>query len=459
MPMERHFDGLRRTERGRLFTMSDMRERSGGNPMRRVVVTGLGVVAANGIGREAFWEACKNGTSGVGPITSFDASTFPVQIAAEVKNFNIADYLPEGHRKSLKIMGRAARFGVGAAAMALSDSGLDLMRENPETIGVVMGAGLIPIDLNEITPLLVAAATEDGGLDPAKMNTKVDSPLFPMWILKYLPNMVAAHISMAFNAQGPNSTVVTACVAGTQAIGEGFRLVARGDAEVVIAGGADSRMDPLLLMAYTALNTLSRGTRPPRELSRPYDRLRDGFVLGEGAGVLILEEYERAKKRNAPIYAEVLGFGSSFDAYSITKPDPEGKGGARAITAALREAQIDHREVDYINAHGTSTRLNDLMETAAVKRVFGEDARAVPLSSIKSMIGHSIGAAGAIEAVALSLTLRDGVIPPTINLTHPDPACDLDYTPNTARDDQTKIALSTSFGFGGQNGALVMRAI
>jgi 3-oxoacyl-[acyl-carrier-protein] synthase II len=237
-------------------------------------------------------------------------------------------------------------------------------------------------------------------------------------------------------------------------------MVARGEADVVIAGGSDSRLDPLLLMAYTALGTLSRRIDlPPQEVSRPFDRLRDGFVLGEGSGILILEEYDRAKKRGANIYAEVLGFGSSFDAYSVIKPDPEGKGAARAIRNALDEARIDRSEIGYINAHGTSTRLNDQMETAAVKKVFGdEEARAIPISSIKSMIGHSIAASGAIEAVALAMSLSESVVPPTINLTNPDPSCDLDCVPLTARDHSPRLALSTSFGFGGQNGALVMKA-
>jgi 3-oxoacyl-[acyl-carrier-protein] synthase II len=236
-------------------------------------------------------------------------------------------------------------------------------------------------------------------------------------------------------------------------------MLARGEADFVLAGGADSRIDPLLLMAYTALGTLSRADRPPEELSRPFDRLRDGFVLGEGAGVVMLEDLEHARARGATIYAEILGFGSSFDAYSITKPDPEGKGGARAIAGALREARIAPSDIGYINAHGTSTRLNDVMETMAIKRVFGEGAHDIPISSVKSMIGHSIGAAGAVEAVVLALVLSSGVIPPTINLTHPDPVCDLDYIPHTAREIAPKVALSTSFGFGGQNGALIMRAV
>ncbi len=427
--------------------------------MRRVVITGLGVVAPNGIGKDAFWSACVNGRSGISRISAFDASSFPIKVAGEVKDFDPMPFVPESSRKSLKIMGRAARFGLGAAGLAVIDSALEFSRENPEKIGVCMGGGVVPIDMAEIMPLLMQVADEKGNFDLNRLDPRNGTPLFPLWLLKYLPNMVSAHISMAFNAQGPNSTITTACVAGTQAVGEGFRMVARGEIDVCFAGGADSRLDPLLLMAYTALGTLSRANLPPEEVSRPFDRLRDGFVLGEGAGVLILEEYEHAHERGAKIYAEVLGFGSSFDAYSITKPDPQGNGGARAIRNALQEARVNPDDIGYVNAHGTSTRLNDVMETSAVKNVMGHKARKVPISSIKSMIGHSIGASGAVEAVALAMTLSDGVAPPTINLTNPDPACDLDYVPNVARDYAPKIGLSTSFGFGGQNGALVMKAI
>ncbi len=271
--------------------------------------------------------------------------------------------------------------------------------------------------------------------------------------------MVAAHISMMLNAQGPNSTITTACVAGTQAVGEAFRLIARGEADVVFAGGADSRIDPLLLLAYSAVGALSRSDRPPAEVSRPFDGRRDGFVLGEGAGVLVLEELKRARRRDAVIYAEVLGMGASFDAYSVLRPDPDAAGAARAIDWALREARVDPEDVDYINAHGTSTHLNDVMETTAVKRVFGERARKLPLSSLKSMIGHLIGAAGAVESVALALTLKQGAVPPTINLTQPDPECDLDYVPHSAREMRVRTGISTSFGFGGQNAALVMRGV
>jgi 3-oxoacyl-[acyl-carrier-protein] synthase II len=425
--------------------------------MRRVVVTGVGVVAPNGVGKEAFWSACVNGTSGVGPIRSFDTTTLPVRVAGEVPEFDVTPFLPSIHRKSLKIMGRGARFGVAAAGLAVRDSGLDLSRVNPERVGVVMGGGLVPIELPEVAPILASALNGEGRVQLEKLGNAGKDALFPLWILKYLPNMTAAHVSLVHGAQGPNSTIVTACAAGTQAVGEGFRLIARDDADIVLSGGADSRLDPLLILAYSALGALSPAQRSPAEVSRPFDGMRDGFVLGEGAGVLLLEELDHARRRGAVIYAEVLGLGTSFDAYAVTKPDPEARGAARAIRWALREARVDADDIDYINAHGTSTRLNDLMETVAVKRVFGSRARRLPLSSIKSMVGHLIGAAGAVEAAALALTLHDGVLPPTINQTHPDPSCDLDYVPNCAREMPVKTALSTSFGFGGQNAALVMR--
>ena len=424
--------------------------------MRRVVITGIGVVAPNGVGKDAFWSACLNGRSGVGPIRSFDATGHPVKIAAEVQNFDVAPYLPQSQRKSMKIMSRAMRFAVGAAGLGIQDSGLDFDKIDPGRVGVVMGTGMVPVDLPELTPSLVASSDDDGQLETTRFGQNGSNALFPLWILKYLPNMVAAHISLAFNAQGPNSTITTACAAGTQAVGEAMRLIARDDADVVLAGGADSRIDPLLILAYTALGALSRSDRPASEVSRPFDGQRDGFVLGEGSAVLVLEELEHAKRRGATIYAEVTGLGSSFDAYAATKPDPEARGAARAIKEALREAKVDPEDVDYINAHGTSTRLNDQMETMAVKRVFGDDAKLLPLSSIKSMVGHLIGAAGAVEAAALALTLHTGAIPPTINQSQRDPACDLDYVPNTAREMPVNTAVSTSFGFGGQNAAIVM---
>ena len=426
--------------------------------MRRVVVTGLGVVAQNGIGKDAFWKNCVEGVSGVGPIKTFDASSHPVKIAAEVPDFNLDSYIPHEHRKSIKIMGRAAKFGVAASGMAITDSGLDLSKIDPERLGVIMGTGLVPMDLPDIAPLL-AEACNGSGFRPENLGKQGSGALFPLWILKYLPNMVAAHISLIHGAKGPNNTITTACAAGTQAVGEAFRLIARDDADFVLAGGADSRIDPLLFLAYSSIGALSPANREASEVSRPFDGQRDGFVLGEGAGVLLLEEYEHARKRGATIYAEVTGLGSSFDAYAVTKPDPEAGGASRAIKWALREAKLDTDDVDYINAHGTSTRLNDQMETMAIKQVFGERAKKLPLSSIKSMIGHLIGAAGAVEAVAMALTLKQGVLPPTINQTNFDPKCDLDYVPNSARDKKVRTALSTSFGFGGQNAALVMQSL
>jgi 3-oxoacyl-[acyl-carrier-protein] synthase II len=391
----------------------------------------------------------------VRPIRSFDASCHPVTIAAEVPQFDISRFLRNGHSKSSKVMSRAMQYGVAAAALAIEDSGLSITSEEPDRVGVVMGAGIVPVDLGELGPILAAGLDENGDFSAARLGANGFASLSPLWILKQLPNMIAAHISLAFGAQGPNTTITTACAAGTQAIGEGARLIQRGDADIVLAGAADTRIDPLLLLAYVALGTLSRAQRPAGEVSRPFDAERDGFVMGEGSAVLLLEELERARSRRAVIYAEVLGSGSSFDAYSLTKPDPEAGGAIRAMKKALADARIDRHDIDYINGHGTSTRLNDLMETTAVKHVFG--SRPPPLSSIKSMIGHLIGAAGAVEAAALALTLHQGVLPPTINLTHPDPECDLDYVPNSAREKPVRAGMSTSFGFGGQNAALVMR--
>ncbi len=430
-----------------------------GQTMRRVVVSGLGVVAPNGFGKNAFWEACVEGVSGVGPIRSFDASEHPTKVAAEVPDFDLTPFMPGEHRKCARILGRASRFGIAAAGLAMTDSGLDKNRIDQERLGVVMGTGMVPIDLPEISSLLAGACTHSDGLKTQELGKRGPRSMVPLWILKYLPNMIAAHISLMQGAKGPNNTITTACAAGTQAVGEGFRLIQRGDADYVLAGGADSRIDPLLMLAYSSLGALSPGRRDASEVSRPFDAERDGFVLGEGAGVLMLEDYEHARQRGARIYAEVLGLGSSFDAYAITKPDPEAGGAVRAIQWALREAKLNASDIDYVNAHGTSTRLNDLMETMAIKRVFGENARGLPMSSIKSMIGHLIGAAGAVEAVAMALSLYKGVAPPTINQTKRDPQCDLDYVPNSARDIVIKRAISTSFGFGGQNAALVMSSM
>jgi 3-oxoacyl-[acyl-carrier-protein] synthase II len=426
--------------------------------MHRVVVTGIGVVAPNGIGRRAFCEAILEGRSGVDYIESFDTAGLPIKIAGEIRDFDVLPFLGE-HRKNAKLMSRAVRFAVGAAAMAVEDSGMRADQLDPARFGVCMGTGITPVDVQELVPPILRSVDANGTLDLARFAQARSESIFPLWLLQHLPNMAAAHISILHHAMGPNNTIVTACAAGTQAVGDAFRLISRGDADVMLAGGCDSRLDPQLLVAYSAMKTVSASLRPPFEVSRPFDAERDGFVLGEGAAVLILERYSRARRRGARIYAEVTGYGSSFDAFGITRPEPEGKGAALSMTAALREARVDPADIDYINAHGTSTKLNDLMETVAVKRVFGSRAASIPISSQKSMIGHLIGASGAVEAAATALSLERGVVPPTINLATPDPECDLDYVPNTAREVPLHIALSNSFGFGGQNASLVMTRI
>jgi 3-oxoacyl-[acyl-carrier-protein] synthase II len=426
--------------------------------MCRVVVTGIGVVAPNGIGRREFCEAILEGRSGVGYIESFDTTGLAIKIAGEVRGFDVLPYLGE-HRKNAKLMSRAVRFAVGAAAMAVEDSGFRPEQLDPGRFGVCMGTGITPMDVGELVTPILRSVDANGNFDLARFAQARSESIFPLWLLQHLPNMAAAHISILHHAMGPNNTIVTACAAGTQAVGEAFRLVARGDADVMLAGGCDSRLDPQLLVAYSAMKAVSASVRPPSEVSRPFDADRDGFVLGEGAAVLVLESYRRAKRRGARIYAEITGYGSSFDAFGITRPEPEGKGAALSMTAALREARVDASEIDYINAHGTSTKLNDMMETVAIKRVFGHRAPSIPISSQKSMIGHLIGASGAVEAAATALSLERGVVPPTINLATPDPDCDLDYVPNTAREIRVHKAISNSFGFGGQNASLVMSRV
>jgi 3-oxoacyl-[acyl-carrier-protein] synthase II len=423
--------------------------------MHRVVVTGIGVVSPNGIGRRAFGEAIVEGRTGVSFIESFDTSGQAIKIAGEVKDFDVTPFLGE-HKKNAKLMSRAVAFAVGAAGLAVDDSGLEPGKIDPERFGVVMGTGITPMDVAELVGPIARGLGTDGAFDVGRFALARAESIFPLWLLKHLPNMAAAHISIIHHAMGPNNTVVTACAAGTQAVGEAFRLVARGDADLMLAGGCDSRLDPQLLVAYNAMNAVSPSLRPPAEVSRPFDGERDGFVLGEGAAVLVLESLRHARRRRAKVYAEVIGYGSSFDAYGITRPEPEGKGAALSMTAAIREAKVDPSEVDYINAHGTSTRLNDLMETVAVKRVFGHRAASIPMSSQKSMVGHLIAASGALEAAATAMSLDRGVVPPTINQATPDPGCDLDYVPNTAREVPLQTALSNSFGFGGQNASLVM---
>ncbi len=426
--------------------------------MRRVVVTGIGVVSPNGIGRHAFSEAIVEGRSGVRVIEGFDTSGLNIKVAGEVRGFDVTPYLGES-KKNLKIMSRAVQFALGAGAMAVEDSGLEASKLDPGRFGVCMGTGITPMDVSELIGPISKAIGHDGGFEVGRFVKARAESMFPLWLLRHLPNMAAAHLSILHQAMGPNNTIVTACAAGTQAVGEAFRLIRRGDADVMLAGGCDSRLDPLLMAAYEAMKAVSMSSRPASEVSRPFDGERDGFVMGEGAAVLILESLQRARRRRARIYAEVVGYGSSFDAYGITRPEPEGKGAALSMRAALREARLDPDAIDYINAHGTSTRLNDQMETVAVKKVFGHRAGLIPMSSQKSMVGHLIGASGALEAAATALSLERGVVPPTINQHTPDPACDLDYVPNTAREIPLRSAITNSFGFGGQNASLVMTRI
>ena len=422
---------------------------------RRVVVTGMGVISPNAIGTEEFWQACLAGRSGIAPITTFDTTGFQVRSAGEVTGFQARDYV--ANRKSLKIMGRNIRFGVAAARIAVEHSGLAEKPPVAERFGIVMGAGVVPTDVEEVGAAIMASLDENNEFAMARFGESGQKMLHPLWLLKHLPNMVAAHASIQQGARGPNNTIVTACSASTQAIGEALRIIQRGDADVVITGGADSRIDPLSLVAYSLLGALSTAEREPEALSRPFDRERDGFVIGEGAACLILESEEYARARGATIHAEVAGYGSSFDAFAATQPEPEGHGASRAMRIALADSGVGVGDIDYISAHGTSTQLNDAMETTAVKRVFGDRAGSLPLSSIKSMIGHLIGAAGGMEALVSVLAIRDGVVPPTINLDTPDPACDLDYVPGEAREMKVDAVLSNSFGFGGQNASLVIR--
>ena len=380
---------------------------------RRVVVTGLGLVTPLGIGVEKTWTAIIAGRSGVGRITRFDPSEFPSQIAAEVKNFDPADFI---EKKEIKKMDKFIQFGVAAAKMAVEDSGLRITDAIAERVGVYVGSGMGGLPAIEATHSKLL----EGGV-------KKVSPFFiPMTII----NLVSGHIAMMHGAKGPNSAVVTACASGTHAIGDAFKIIQRGDADVMIAGGTEAVISPLGIGGFCAMRALSVRNDEPEKASRPFDALRDGFVMGEGAGVVVLEELSWAERRGARIYAEVKGYGMTGDAYHMTTPSPEGEGAARCIKIALNDAGLSIEEVDYINAHGTSTKFNDENETAAIKSVFGKRAYEMPVSSTKSMTGHLLGAAGGIEAIFSVLAMENGVIPPTMNYEFPDVECDLDYVPN-----------------------------
>jgi 3-oxoacyl-[acyl-carrier-protein] synthase II len=409
---------------------------------KRVVATGLGLVTPLGIGIDENWEAVTNGRSGIGIITRFDASDFPVQIAGEVKNFNPEDYIEE--KKEIRKMDIFLHYALAASKMALQSSGLQITDKNAERVGVMVGSGLGGITTVEKYHKVFL---KDG--------LKKISPFFvPMLII----NLAPGQISMYFGCKGPNSSMVTACATGNHSIGEAFKIIQRGDADVMFAGGVESTITPMSVAGFSAMKALtSTHNAEPARASRPFERDRDGFVIAEGAGILILEELKHAKKRGAPIFAEIVGFGCNADAYHITAPSPGGEGAARCMNLSLKDAGINYDQLDYINAHGTSTPANDLAETQAIKTVMKDCAKKIAVSSTKSMTGHMLGATGGVEAIYSILTLQNGVMPPTINYENPAPECDLDYVPNVAREKNIKFAMSNSFGFGGTNATLLFK--
>jgi len=407
---------------------------------RRVVITGIGMITPVGLDTEKSWDGLINGRSGIGPITQFDDKTIPTQIAGEVKGFDPAQYI---EAKEIKKMDRFIHLAIAASQMTMDSSKLIVTPENAERIGVTVGSGIGGLPAIERT---FRAYMEKG--------FRRITPFFiPMSII----NEMAGHISMRFGAKGPNSCVVTACATGTHSIGDAFKIIQRGDADAMIAGGSESCICPLGVGGFNAMKALSTRNSEPERASRPFDAERDGFIMGEGSGLLVIEDLEFAMKRGAHIYAEVIGYGMSGDAYHITSPAPNGEGAARCMKMAIKDAGINPSDVGYINAHGTSTKYGDELETMAIKTVFGDTAYKIPISSTKSMTGHLLGAAGGVEAVISVLALERGILPPTINLENPDPECDLDYVPNKARHLHVDIVMSNSFGFGGTNACLVFR--
>ncbi len=407
---------------------------------RRVVVTGIGLITPLGIGTASTWDALINGQSGIGPITRFDASEQASQIAAEVRDFVSEQWFEKKQAKNLDTF---VQYALAAADIAWKDSGLSITEENIDRVGVITGCGM-------------------GGLPTIEeyhsiLTKKGPRKITPFFIPRVIPNMPSGHISMRIGCKGPNLTQTTACAAGTHAVGEAFRHIAYGDCDVAVTGGTESVICPLAVGGFSAMKALSTRNDDPTAASRPFDRDRDGFVISEGAGMMILEELEMAKQRGATIYAEIIGYGQSSDAYHIAAPPEDGEGAARCMAAALRDAGLRPEDVDYINAHGTSTPLNDKCETLAIKKVFGPHAYKLAVSSTKSMTGHMLGAAGGIEAAFTVLSLYNGILPPTVNLENPDPDCDLDYVPLIARDAHIETALSNSFGFGGTNGVIAFR--
>ena len=407
---------------------------------QRVVVTGMGVVSPLGTDIKTFWSNLTQGTSGAGPITRFDPAGFNTRIAAEVKNFNPADFID---KKELRRMDRFTHFALAAAKMALGDAGLDLTKVDRDRVGVVLGSGI-------------------GGLETLEEQHNVllnrgPDRISPFFIPMIISNMGAGQIAITYGLRGNNITMVSACASSNHALGESFRLLQRKEVDVVISGGSEAPITPLGVAGFIAMKALTTRNDTPEKASRPFDLKRDGFLIGEGAAILILETLEHALKREAKIYAEIIGYGTSCDAYHITAPDPSGIGAALALERAIQDAGIEPEMVDYINAHGTSTLLGDKAEAVAIKKVFGEKTQNLPVSSTKSMTGHLLGGSGGLEAVACILTICHGIIPPTINYEYPDPECDLDIVPNQARIAPVKIALNNSLGFGGHNVILVFK--
>ncbi|HYQ47762.1 MAG TPA: beta-ketoacyl-ACP synthase II [Thermodesulfovibrionales bacterium] len=407
---------------------------------RRVVVTGVGLITPLGVGVEKSWNGLAQGRSGIGPITQFDASAFPTRIAGEVHGFNPEDYIEV---KEIKKMDRFIHFGIAASTMAMEDAGLKIDEANAPRVGVYVGAGM-------------------GGLPAIEHYHKVllekgPRKITPFFIPMLIINLAAGQISIRFGAKGPNSAPATACATGSHAIGDAFKVIQRGDADAMIAGGTESVITAMGIGGFNAMKALSTRNSEPEKASRPFDRDRDGFVMGEGSGIVILEELGHAVKRGAKIYAELIGYGLTGDAYHITSPAPGGEGAARCMNMAIHDAGISPSEVNYINAHGTSTKHGDELETLAIKNVFGEHAYRLSVSSTKSMTGHLLGAAGGVEAVLSLLSIHHSMMLPTINLDNPDEGCDLDYVPHASRPAEVRCALSNSFGFGGTNACLLFK--
>ncbi len=407
---------------------------------RRVVVTGIGAITPIGTGLDKYWNNLKKGVNGIDSITYFDASDLDAQIAAEVKDFDPLQYLT---KKELKRMDKFTHFAIGSAVMALADSEIDTEAVDMNRFGVILGCGVGGIETFEN--------------EAKKMLERGPKRVSPFFIPMMIGNIGSGQISIATGAKGPNTTVVTACASSTHAIGDAFKIIQRGDADMMFAGGAEAAITRLSIAGFCSMKALSTRNDDPSKASRPFDKERDGFIMGEGSGMLILEDYDHAIKRGAKIYAEMVGYGYTADAYHITSPSPDGEGAARSMKMAIDDAGILPEDVDHINAHGTSTPLNDKYETMAIKRVFEERAKDISINSTKSMTGHLLGAAGSIEAIAVIMALKEGYIPPTINYTTPDEGLDLDYTPNQGKKRDIKYALSNSLGFGGHNGTILFK--